>query len=124
MPQVARSGQCLPSEVDAPFGARYTRPRQIMEKSGEDALVEARRGKAEHLRSRGQNPFANDVAVRDRSLLRELRVSFASALLEPISELRYDPAKVEELAGGREYHVMGRLMARRGFGKASFLHLR
>src|SRR5450755_2108123 len=95
-----------------------------MEKSGEDALVEARRGKAEHLRSRGQNPFANDVAVDDRSLLRELRVSFASALLEPVSELRYDPAKVEQLAAGREYHVMGRLMARRGFGKASFLHLR
>ena len=95
-----------------------------MEKSGEDALVEARRGKAEHLRSRGQNPFANDVAVDDRSLLRELRVSFASALLEPVSELRYDPVKVEQLAAGREYHVMGRLMARRGFGKASFLHLR
>jgi lysyl-tRNA synthetase class 2 len=95
-----------------------------MEKSGEDALVEARRGKACHLRSRGQNPFANDVAVTDRSLLRELRLAFASALLEPASELRYDPAKVEQIAGGREYHVMGRLMARRGFGKASFLHVR
>jgi lysyl-tRNA synthetase class 2 len=95
-----------------------------MEKSGEDALVEARRGKAEHLRSRGQNPFANDVAVADRSLLRELRVSFAPALLEPVADLRYDPAKVEAIAAGREYHVMGRLMARRGFGKASFLHLR
>jgi lysyl-tRNA synthetase, class II len=95
-----------------------------MEKSGEDALVEARRGKAEHLRSRGQNPFANDAAVDDRSLLRELRVEFAAALLEPVAELRYDPAKVEAIAAGREYHVMGRLMARRGFGKASFLHLR
>jgi lysyl-tRNA synthetase, class II len=95
-----------------------------MEKSGEDALVEARRGKAEHLRSRGQNPFANDVAVDDRSLLRDLRAEFATALLEPVAELRYDPAKVEAIAAGREYHVMGRLMARRGFGKASFLHLR
>ncbi|HEY0464612.1 MAG TPA: lysine--tRNA ligase [Polyangiaceae bacterium] len=95
-----------------------------MEKSGEDALIEARRGKAEHLRSRGQNPFANDASEAERSLLRELREQFASALLEPVSELRYDPAKVEALAGNREYYVLGRLVARRGFGKASFLRLR
>jgi lysyl-tRNA synthetase class 2 len=95
-----------------------------MEKSGEDALVEARRNKAEHLRSRGQNPFANDAPVADRSMLRELRQLFAPALLEPASELRYDPAKVEAIAEGRELHVLGRLIARRGFGKASFLRLR
>ena len=95
-----------------------------MEKSGEDALIEARRGKAEHLRSRGQNPFANDAAVANRSLLRDLREQFESALIEPVSELRYDPAKVEALAGGREYYVLGRLISRRGFGKASFLRLR
>jgi len=95
-----------------------------MEKSGEDALIEARRGKAEHLRSRGQNPFANDAAEANRSLLRDLREQFASALVEPVSELRYDPVKVEELAAGREYYVLGRLVSRRGFGKASFLRLR
>ncbi|HYP74404.1 MAG TPA: lysine--tRNA ligase [Polyangiaceae bacterium] len=95
-----------------------------MEKSGEDALIEARRGKAEHLRSRGQNPFANDAANTNRSLLRDIREQFASALVEPVSELRYDPAKVEALAGGREYYVLGRLVSRRGFGKASFLRLR
>jgi lysyl-tRNA synthetase class 2 len=95
-----------------------------MEKSGEDALVEARHNKADHLRTRGQNPFANDAVVSDRSLLRELRVLFAPALLEPVSELRYDPAKVEAIAEGRELHVLGRLVARRGFGKASFLRLR
>jgi lysyl-tRNA synthetase, class II len=95
-----------------------------MEKSGEDALIEARRGKAEHLRARGQNPFANDAASANRSLLRDLREQFASALIEPVSELRYDPAQVEALAGGREYYVLGRLVSRRGFGKASFLRLR
>ena len=95
-----------------------------MEKSGEDALIEARRGKAEHLRSHGQNPFANDAAEANRSLLRDLREQFASALVEPVSELRYDPVKVEELAAGREYYVLGRLVSRRGFGKASFLRLR
>ena len=95
-----------------------------MEKSGEDALIEARRGKAEHLRSRGQNPFANDAAADNRSLLRELREQFEPALIEPVSELRYDPVKVEALAAGREYYVLGRLVSRRGFGKASFLRLR
>jgi len=94
-----------------------------MEKSGEDALIEARRGKAEHLRARGQNPFANDAAD-NRSLLRDLREQFAPALIEPIAELRYDPAKVEALASGRQYYVLGRLVSRRGFGKASFLRLR
>jgi len=95
-----------------------------MEKSGEDALIEARRGKAEHLRSRGQNPFANDAASASRSLLRDIREQFAPALIEPVSELRYDPAKVEAIAGGRDYYVLGRLVSRRGFGKASFLRLR
>jgi lysyl-tRNA synthetase class 2 len=95
-----------------------------MEKSGEDALVEARRNKADHLRARGQDPFANDASVADRSLLRALRLLFAPALLEPAAELRYDPAKVEAIAEGRELHVLGRLVARRGFGKASFLRLR
>jgi lysyl-tRNA synthetase class 2 len=95
-----------------------------MDKSGEEALLDARRGKAEQLRARGQNPFANDARSGDRSLLRELRELFASALLEPASELRYDPVRVSEIAAGREFHVLGRLMARRGFGKAAFLSLR
>jgi len=73
-----------------------------MEKSGEDALIEARRGKAEHLRSRGQNPFANDAAGASRSLLRDIREQFAPALIEPVADLRYDPAKVEAIASGRE----------------------
>jgi lysyl-tRNA synthetase class 2 len=90
----------------------------------EDALVQARREKAERLRQRGQSPFANDVDASDRSLARDIRELFAPALLEPKSELRYDPERVERLAAGRSFHVFGRLMARRGFGKASFLELR
>ncbi len=96
----------------------------MTETSGEDALLQVRREKAERLRARGENPFANDAQTADRSLLRDLREQFASALIEPLSELRYDPARVEALAGGREFHVLGRLVGRRGFGKASFLRLR
>jgi lysyl-tRNA synthetase class 2 len=96
----------------------------MTETSGEEALLKVRREKAEHLRASGQNPFANDAKTIDRSLLRDLREQFASALIEPVSELRYDPARVEQLAAGREFHVLGRLVGRRGFGKASFLRLR
>jgi lysyl-tRNA synthetase, class II len=96
----------------------------MMDKSGEDTLLQVRRAKAEQLRKAGQNPFANDAQAGDRSLLRELRELFACALLEPASELRYDPARVAETAAGREFHVLGRLVSRRGFGKASFLRLR
>jgi lysyl-tRNA synthetase class 2 len=92
--------------------------------SGEEALVEARRAKLEQLRARGLNPFANDADTSDRSFVGELRTAYASALLEPVAELRYDPERVSSLGAGAVHHVLGRVIARRGFGKASFLRLR
>ncbi|MEB2312308.1 MAG: lysine--tRNA ligase [Sorangiineae bacterium] len=91
--------------------------------SAEDALVEARRAKAERVRARGGNPFANDVALDDRELIAALRQRFASALVDA-REGRYAAEQVAALGGEAEVHVIGRLMARRGFGKASFLRLR
>jgi lysyl-tRNA synthetase, class II len=91
---------------------------------GEEGLLAARRSKAEAVRARGENPFANDVDVRDRVLVRELRDRFRAALQEPAAELRYDAAKVAGLAGESSVHILGRLVARRGFGKASFLRVR
>jgi lysyl-tRNA synthetase class 2 len=91
--------------------------------SGEDSLIEARRAKLSRLVERGQNPFANDVDARDRTPVLELRGAYAEALTDP-AELRYDPAKVDELGAGKTYHLFGRLIGRRGFGKASFLRLR
>jgi lysyl-tRNA synthetase class 2 len=91
---------------------------------GEEGLVASRRAKADAVRARGSNPFANDAHVQDRVLVRELRERFEPALLEPQSELRYDPVKVQELAGDGAVHVCGRLLVRRGFGKAAFLDLR
>jgi lysyl-tRNA synthetase class 2 len=94
---------------------------------GEEGILAARRGRAEAVRARGDNPFANDVDVADRVLVRELRDRFQSALREPASELRYDPAAVAAItakAGDAPTHVLGRLVARRGFGKASFLRVR
>ncbi|HEX9622170.1 MAG TPA: lysine--tRNA ligase [Polyangiaceae bacterium] len=92
------------------------------ETSGEDGLREARLAKAARVRARGENPFPNDVA--ERTPLGALRAQYAGALLEPPSELRYALERVAETAQGRRYHVVGRLVARRGFGKASFLGLR
>ncbi len=92
--------------------------------TSEDTLVQARREKALRCRERGQEPFANDVDTSDRSTVAELRAKCAPALLEPKAELRYAPEQVSALAQGGSVHVLGRLMARRGFGKASFLKLR
>jgi lysyl-tRNA synthetase class 2 len=94
-----------------------------MEKS-EEALVEARRAKAEHLRAQGKNPFANDADPSDRTTLSALRASFATATIAGEDEDRYDAERVAALAGDRRHHVFGRIVARRGFGKASFLRLR
>jgi lysyl-tRNA synthetase class 2 len=93
-----------------------------MEKS-EEALIDARRAKARHLRETGQNPFANDADAGDRTRLGELREAFRDARLAE-TEDRYDAEKVASLGAGRSYHVFGRVVARRGFGKASFLRLR
>ena len=95
-----------------------------LDESGEDALIQIRRDKAEGLRKQGKNPFANDVSVADRAQVQAIREQFAAALLDPPSDLRYDPIKVAELAGDASFHVLGRLMTRRGFGKAVFMEFR
>src|SRR5690606_800579 len=92
--------------------------------SSEEALIRIRREKAQRVRDAGKNPFTNQVAAERRSLASEIRAAYAGALLEPVEELRYDPEKLERLAEGKSHVVLGRLMGRRGFGKASFLDLR
>ncbi|HEX4337513.1 MAG TPA: lysine--tRNA ligase [Polyangiaceae bacterium] len=104
-------------KADGPDGEAVTT-------TGEEALFAARRQKADAVRARGENPFANDVGTVDRVLVHELRERLAEALLEPRAELRYDPEVVARLVGEGHAHLAGRLMARRGFGKAVFLNLR
>jgi lysyl-tRNA synthetase class 2 len=91
--------------------------------SSEDALIQQRREKATRLREQGQNPFANDVKLEKRSTVHELRVKFQSALLD-VKEQRYEPAQVEALGNQESFLVFGRIVLRRGFGKASFIRLR
>lgn len=85
--------------------------------------MQARREKAERCRQRGQNPFANDVDTQDRRFVQAIREQFAPALSE-LGALRYSPEKVQALGGTELVHVLGRVMARREFGKVSFLRLR
>ncbi|MGE0326247.1 MAG: OB-fold nucleic acid binding domain-containing protein, partial [Polyangiaceae bacterium] len=97
-----------------------SQPKEV----GEEALIEIRRGKAAELRAEGKNPFANDVRGEERSFVAALREAYAAALTDA-AELRYDAAKVDEIAAGKpEVTVLGRLMARRGFGKVAFMELR
>ncbi|MDF3066080.1 MAG: Lysyl-tRNA synthetase [Polyangiaceae bacterium] len=91
--------------------------------SSEDALIQQRRDKAARLREQGQNPFANDVKLDKRSTVQELRHKFAAALVDE-KELRYDPAQVETIGNQESFLVFGRIVLRRGFGKASFIRLR
>ena len=92
--------------------------------SGEDALMDARRAKAERLRARGENPFANDVRPRlggetfDLGALRRV----AAPALDPAG--KYDEAGVKAAAGERLVHVRGRVVALRSTGGLSFLRLR
>jgi len=90
----------------------------------EEALIHSRRQKAERLRSRGENPFANDIATEHRALVSALRAEASVALTGPEAEQRYDVEKVQSHFGDRSFVVLGRLMARRGFGKVVFLRLR
>jgi lysyl-tRNA synthetase, class II len=91
---------------------------------GEEALIQVRRDKAERCRARGENPFANDVVCGDRVQVSDLRTRAEPALLAPPEELRYAPERVAEIFGEQSQHLLGRVLARRGMGKVSFLRLR
>jgi lysyl-tRNA synthetase class 2 len=88
------------------------------------ALIQARKSKAERVRARGENPFANDVRPRlaggqtfDIGAVR--RVADGANV-----DGRYDAEKVRQLAQGRVFHVRGRLLTKRSTGGLSFLWVR
>jgi lysyl-tRNA synthetase class 2 len=92
--------------------------------SAEQAIVEVRRGKAERLRKRGENPFANDVHPRLGGQTQD--VAEVRAIAEPARDPagKYETARVLSLAGERMLHVRGRVVTLRSTGKLSFLGLR
>jgi lysyl-tRNA synthetase class 2 len=89
----------------------------------EEALIQARQAKAARVRSRGQNPFANDVLPRlgGKTLdIAELRAVAEGARKDG----KYAESEVRALAGESLFHVRGRVVAHRSTGGLSFLPLR
>jgi len=92
--------------------------------SAEEALIAARRAKAERSRELGENAFANDVIPRLGG--RTLDVSAARALADSARDPagRYDEARVRESAGASPFHLRGRIVALRSTGGLAFVRLR
>ncbi len=92
--------------------------------SSEEAMLAARRAKAEAIRARGELPYANVVApTRDATML---DIAQARALAEAAKGEggRYDAEAVTASTAGHRVHVKGRVLALRSTGGLSFLRLR
>jgi lysyl-tRNA synthetase class 2 len=86
--------------------------------AAEEALIAARKAKAERIRARGENPFANDVinGVPPADIA-EVRARFDDVK----GDLgRYDAARVEP----HRFRVAGRVLFLRSFGGVTFVRLR
>jgi len=103
-----------------------TPPRDAQ--SSEQSLIDARRVKAERVRARGDNPFANDVFPRLGGRTSDIAVARchadgpAQTGCDPAG--RYDEARVRAAAGDGLWHVRGRVMALRSSGGLTFIRLR
>jgi lysyl-tRNA synthetase class 2 len=84
----------------------------------EETLIAARKAKAERVRAKGENPFANDVTTgAPLTPLAEARALF-DAVRTP--EGRYDPEKIERVP----LRIAGRVLFLRSFGGVTFVRLR
>ncbi len=92
--------------------------------SAEDALVAARRAKADRLRSRGENPFANDVVPRASGITVDIADLRGRAVQGRGEDGKYAEERVKEATEGAVFHVRGRVIAFRSTGGLSFLKLR
>ncbi len=92
--------------------------------SAEEAIIGARRAKAERARARGENPFANDVVPRLGG--RSSDIAAVRALADSARDAagRYDEARVRESVGAGNFHVHGRIVALRSTGGLAFVRLR
>jgi len=92
--------------------------------SAEQALLEARRAKAERVRQRGENPFANDVLPRVAGSETK-DIADVRALAETArTDGKYSEETVKKLTAGKIFHVRGRIVALRSTGGLSFIRLR
>jgi lysyl-tRNA synthetase class 2 len=96
--------------------------------SAEQAIIDARRAKADKLRQRGENPFANDVHRR-KDAHRVFDIGALRALASPaLAEGKYSAEEVmkirERELAERKALVKGRVIALRATGGLTFLRIR
>jgi len=109
----------MPTEPGEPR-ARAAEPH-----SAEQSIIDARRAKAEALRQRHENPFANDVAAWGNGIERDDIADVRVAAADALHDGKYVPEEVAKLgAAWGEVHVCGRVMALRSTGGLSFVRLR
>jgi lysyl-tRNA synthetase class 2 len=90
----------------------------------EQALIQARQGKAQRLRDRGENPFANDVRPRlPGSETHDIGAIRALASLGREGD-KYLEEKVRALGEGKVFHLRGRVVTLRSTGGLSFIFVR
>jgi lysyl-tRNA synthetase class 2 len=92
--------------------------------SAEEAIIAARRAKAERARERGENPFANDVVAELGGTTLDLSAVRALADSARDSAGRHDETRVRESVGDACFHVRGRIVALRSTGGLAFVRLR
>ena len=89
----------------------------------EQAIIDARRAKAERVRSRKENPFANDVRPRLGGKTADIGAVRARAEADKVDG-KYVEEKVRAACKGEMVHVRGRVIAFRSTGGLSFLRIR
>ncbi len=92
-------------------------------RASEQAIIQARKTKAERVRALQENPFANDVSPRlggETLDIGDLRARVEDARVDG----KYAKERVEARTAGQMFHVRGRLRALRSTGGLSFLPVR
>ncbi len=91
--------------------------------SAEDAILAFRRAKAEKVRARGENPFANDVGKGSSGAVLDIGKARARAEGGKV-EGKYVEEHVRAATGAEAVSVRGRVIALRSSGGLTFLRLR
>lgn len=92
--------------------------------ASEEAILAARRAKADAVRQRGELPYANVIAARGEARLVDIAEARALADAAKGEGGRYEAEAVAGACAGKRVHVKGRVLALRSTGGLSFLRLR
>ncbi|MEO6418133.1 MAG: lysine--tRNA ligase [Polyangiaceae bacterium] len=98
--------------------------REVGGHSAEQAIMDARRAKAQRVRARGENPFANDVKPTSPTAITIDLAALRARVETSKVDGKYAEDAVKKLTGAQAFHVRGRIVALRSTGGLSFLRLR